>query len=100
MLFWPPFLTVGKQFIEVEQQALGPLPAEPFPIYDEGIRKVSRDGHVEVKGAFYSAPPEYLGCEVWMRWNERIVRMLNHRQQQIAIAMMRASQILWILAKC
>ncbi|AMV35669.1 Integrase core domain protein [Pirellula sp. SH-Sr6A] len=76
---------VGKQFIEVEKATLGPLPSEPFPIYDEGIRKVSRDGHVEVKGSFYSAPPEYLGCEVWMRWNDRVVRMLNHRQEQIAL---------------
>ena len=76
---------VGKQFLEIEKQALGPLPSAPFPYYEEGIRKVSRDGHVEVKGSFYSAPPEYLGCEVWMRWNDRIVRMLNHRQEQIAV---------------
>jgi transposase len=76
---------VGKQFIEVEKPSLGALPAEMFPIYDEGIRKVSRDGHVEIKGSYYSAPPEYLGCEVWMRWNDRVVRMLNHRQEQIAI---------------
>ena len=76
---------VGKQFIEVEKPALAHLPADSFPIYEEGIRKVSRDGHVEVKGAYYSAPPEYLGCEVWVRWNERVVRMLNHRQAQIAI---------------
>jgi transposase len=64
---------------------VGPLPSEPFPIYDEGVRKVARDGHVEVKGAYYSAPPEYLGCEIWMRWNDRVVRMMNHRQEQIAI---------------
>jgi transposase len=76
---------VGKQFLEVEKPALGTLPADAFPIYEEGIRKVSRDGHVEIKGAYYSAPPEYLGCEVWMRWNDRIVRMLNHRQEQVAI---------------
>lgn len=76
---------VGKQFTEVEKSALGQLPAELFPIYDEGTRKVSRDGHVEIKGSYYSAPPEYLGCEVWVRWNDRIVRMLNHRQEQIAI---------------
>jgi hypothetical protein len=76
---------VGKQFLEIEKQALGTLPSAPFPYYEEGIRKVSRDGHVEVKGSFYSAPPEYLGCEVWMRWNDRIVRMLNHRQEQIAV---------------
>jgi transposase len=76
---------VGKQFIEVEQPALGPLPAEYFPMYQEGIRKVSLDGHIEVKGAFYSAPPEYLRCEIWARWNDRVVRLLNHRQEQIAI---------------
>ena len=76
---------VGKQFIEVEKQKLGPLPPESFPLYDEGIRKVSRDGHIEVKSSYYSAPPEYLGCEVWVRWNDRIVRILDHRQQQIAI---------------
>ncbi len=76
---------VGKQFIEVEKATLGPLPIEPFPIYEEGIRKVSRDGHIEVKGSYYSAPPEYLGCEVWVRWNDRMVRMFSKRHEQIAI---------------
>lgn len=76
---------VGKQFLEVEQPALGPLPSDYFPMYDEGIRKVSRDGHLEVRGSYYSAPPEYLGCEVWVRWNDRVVRVMNHRQEQIAI---------------
>lgn len=76
---------VGKQFLEVEKPCLGPLPAEHFPLYQEGMRKVSRDGHIEVKGSYYSAPPEYLGCEIWVRWNDRVVRMLNHRQEQIAI---------------
>jgi transposase len=76
---------VGKHFTEVEKEALGRLPSEPFPFYNEGTRKVSRDGHIEVLGSFYSAPPEYLGCEIWVRWNDRTVRMLNHRQEQIAI---------------
>ncbi len=76
---------VGKQFIEVEKPKLGALPAELFPCYEEGMRKVSRDGHVEVKGSYYSAPPEYLGEEVWMHWNTRVVRMFNRRHEQIAI---------------
>jgi transposase len=76
---------VGKLFAEVEKQSLGPLPTEPFPFYDEGIRKVSRDGHIEVKGSFYSAPPEYLGCDVWVRWSASVVRLYNHRHEQIAI---------------
>ncbi|MFM7844726.1 MAG: IS21 family transposase [Planctomycetota bacterium] len=76
---------VGQQFENVEKATLGPLPVEYFPCYEEGVRKVSRDGHIEVKGSFYSAPPEYLGCEVWVRWNDKIVRIMNHRQEQIAI---------------
>src|SRR6185503_7709239 len=65
--------------------ALGPLPKERFPFYEEGQRRVSRDGHLEVKRSYYSAPPEYLGCEVWVRWNSQVVRILNHRFEQIAL---------------
>jgi len=38
-----------------------------------------------VKRSFYSAPPEYLGCEVWVRWNSQVVRIFNHRFEQIAM---------------
>ena len=65
--------------------ALGPLPQELFPFFEEGKRKVSRDGHIEVKRSFYSAPPEYVGREVWVRWNSQVVRILNHRLEQIAM---------------
>lgn len=75
---------VGKQFEEIEKPTLGALPLEYFPCYEEGVRKVSRDGHIEVKGGFYSVPPEYLGSEVWVRWNDKTVRILNHRQELIA----------------
>ena len=40
-------------------------------------RKVHRDGHVEVAKAYYSVPPEYLGREVWVRWDGRLVRIFN-----------------------
>ena len=76
---------VGKQFNDVEKPALRPLPVDRFPLFEEGERKVSRDGHIEVKGSFYSVPPEYLGCQVWVRWNDKLVRILNQRQEQIAI---------------
>ncbi len=49
------------------------------------MRRVSRDGHIEIKRSFYSVPPEYLGCEVWVRWNSQIVRILNHRFEQVAV---------------
>jgi len=51
---------VGKNFKEVEQPALMPLPEERFPFYEEGKRKVNRDGHIGVARAYYSVPPEYL----------------------------------------
>lgn len=46
---------------------------------------VHRDGHVEVGKAYYSAPPEYLGREVWTRWDARTVRIFNHRWEQLAM---------------
>jgi transposase len=76
---------VGQLFETVERAALGPLPKERFPFYEEGKRRVSRDGHIEVKRSFYSAPPEYLGCDVWVRFNDQVVRILNHRFEQIAM---------------
>jgi transposase len=77
-------LQVGKHFIEVERQALVPLPLEPFPSYREARRIVHRDGHVEVERAYYAVPPEYLAREVWVRWDSRMVRIFNERMQQIA----------------
>ena len=76
---------VGKLFHEVEKSCLQPLPRERFPCFQEARRIVNRDGHVEVAKAYYSAPPEYLGREVWARWDARTVRIFNHRWEQIAM---------------
>jgi hypothetical protein len=76
---------VGELFQTVERAALGPLPKERFPFYEEGKRRVSRDGHIEVRRSYYSAPPEYLGCDVWVRWNDQVVRIMNHRFEPIAL---------------
>ncbi len=76
---------VITHFNEAERAALLPLPATRFENFREAKRKVSRDGHVEVSKAYYSVPPEYLGREVWVRWNGRTVRVFNDRMQQIAI---------------
>jgi transposase len=76
---------VGKVFREVEREALKPLPQERFANFREARRKVNRDGHVEVAKAYYSVPPEYLGREVWARWDARLVRIFNGRWEQIAV---------------
>jgi len=76
---------VGPFFAEVEQPALLPLPIERFPFFHEAQRIVNRDGHVEVAKAYYSAPPEFVGRTVWVRWDGHVVRIFNPQLQQIAI---------------
>ena len=80
---------VGRVFAAVERSALLPLPRERFPSFQEARRIVSRDGHIEVAKAYYSAPPEYLGRTVWARWDGRTVRIFNGRLEQIALHLRR-----------
>jgi transposase len=68
-----------------EQAALLPLPADLFPCFKEGQRTVHRDSYVEVDRAFYSVPPEYIGQRVWVRWDNREVRIFNLRWEQIKL---------------
>jgi transposase len=76
---------VRKQFKTAERLALLPLPRDRFALFQEARRTVSRDGHVEVDKAFYSAPPEYITRRVWVRWDARVVRVFNDRWEQIAL---------------
>jgi len=76
---------VGKLFETVERPALRPLPAGLFPVFEEAPRTVHRDGHVEFKRAYYSAPPEYVGRQVWVRQEARLLRIYNQRREQIAL---------------
>ena len=76
---------VGKLFEEVERPALRALPAGLFPVFEEAPRTVHRDGYVEFKRAYYSAPPEYVGRQVWVRCEARLLRVYNTRREQIAL---------------
>lgn len=76
---------VGKLFEERERACLAPLPQARFPFFHEGRRTVHRDGHVEIARAYYSAPPEYLGHTVWVRWDVRQLFIFNERMERIAI---------------
>ena len=75
---------VGKLFLELERPVLLPLPVDRFPLFHESRRVVHRDGHIEVDKAYYSVAPEYLARSVWVRWDARIVRVFNHKMEQIA----------------
>ena len=70
---------------EREKPFLKELPPDLFPCFEEGRRTVHRDGYVEVRGAYYSVPPEYTGSEVWVRWDSRMVKVFNKKNLQITI---------------
>lgn len=74
-----------KALFEEERRHLGALPSGLFPCYQEARRTVGRDSFVEVAKSFYEAPPEYIGNRVWVRWDSRVVRILNERGEQVQI---------------
>ena len=76
---------VRHHFETQERAALQPLPPAAFPCYQEAKRSVHRDGFIEVLRAYYEVPEEYLGREVWARWDNRLVRIFNLRGEQIAL---------------
>jgi len=73
---------VAVMFAE-ERPALGPLPLEPFRYYRFGDRTVSLNGCVEVEGAYYGAPPGWLGQRVPVQWNDLQVRLLSPKTGQL-----------------
>jgi transposase len=76
---------VGRAFTEREKPALLALPASLFPVFQEGPRRVHRDGHIELQKAYYSVPPEYVSRQVWARWEPGLVRIFNQRMEPIAL---------------
>ncbi len=76
---------VAKLF-EVERPALRPLPAMLFPCFQEGRRRVHRDSFVEVEKAYYEvSAQEYIGRDLWVRWDGRMVRLFNDKMEQIEV---------------
>jgi transposase len=75
---------VGKVFA-AERAHLLPLPVSLFPVFEEAPRRVHQDGYVELKRAYYSVPPEYVGRQVWVRWESRLVRIFNQRRKVLAV---------------
>lgn len=76
---------VKQVFEDVERPVLQPLPDKMFPHFHEAKRSVHRDGHIEVDKSYYSVPPEYLGRQVWARWDRHLVRVFDSQMQQITL---------------
>ena len=69
---------VAAMFTE-EKPELLPLPVEPFRYYEYGTRTVHLDGCVEVRRAYYHAPPGWVGRQVHVQFDETHVRLLDPR---------------------
>jgi transposase len=65
---------VNLMFSE-EQPVLKPLPSDPFHFFKIGSRKVSStDSHIEIVGAYYPVPPQYMGRRVQVHYNSRWIK--------------------------
>jgi hypothetical protein len=73
---------VALMFAE-EQPALRALPLEPFRYYRYGQRTVNLDGCVEVAGAYYGAPPGWIGRQMPVQWDELHVRVMHPKTDQL-----------------
>ena len=62
-------------FHAAEQQALLPLPAEPFALVETRRVKLHPDCHVVIDGSYYSAPAVHLGKELDAYIFERVVQL-------------------------
>lgn len=65
------------RFARIERAALLPLPTQP---YDPAVFKrvkLHRDGHVVFEKAYYSAPGEYVGQQLWLRAGLREIRLFS-----------------------
>jgi len=71
---------VNRMFQE-EQPCLKPLPETSFPLFKIGERKVNTvDSHIEVGGAYYPVPPQYMGHQVIVHYNQEWVRVYYRGQ--------------------
>ena len=80
--------TVKRQVAAIyaeERPFLLALPVEPFRYHEYGVRTVHLDGHVEVEGAYYCAPPGMIGRVLPMQWDGHRVRLLDPRTKQLLI---------------
>ena len=66
-----------------EKPHLLPLPVEPFRYYAHGERTVHLDGAVEIEGAYYHAPPGWLGRRVAVQWDALRVRLIDPRTGEL-----------------
>jgi transposase len=71
-----------REMFELERPSLAPLPTTRFSYYQVLERRVHLDGHIEVAGAYYSAPPRYVGSKVIVHAGSLWVRIIDAQSKQ------------------
>jgi transposase len=69
-----------SRFVEIEQAALRPLPAQRYAFGEWRKAKVHPDYHVEVKRAYYSVPYRLIGQRVDVRLTASTVEIFDRGQ--------------------
>lgn len=78
-------MQVRRMFDETERDALQPLPASEFPMFETGKRKVDVTGCVAIQQNFYSVPYQYICKEVLVQFNKSWVKVLDARTHAVLI---------------
>lgn len=71
-----------REMFEQERPALLALPPTRFEYYRILERRVHGDAHIEVDGAYYSAPPRYVGTGVIVHAGHLWLRIIEPRSKQ------------------
>ncbi len=72
-----------RAMFEEERPFLLPLPAMRFEYYRIGERTVHFDGFIEVDGAYYHAPPHYVGTRVIVHIGRLWIRIVDPQTHQL-----------------
>ena len=76
--------TVKKQvnaMYQAEIPCLKPLPEASFPFFRIAQRKVNIvDSHIEIAGAYYPVPPQFMGQKVIVHYNQKWVKIFDNQQ--------------------
>jgi transposase len=73
---------------EAELPELQAVPESDYPFFKIGVRKVSAtDSHIEVNGAYYPVPPQYMGQKVTVHFNSQTVSVYSQERliQQLGV---------------
>jgi len=69
------------EFLQVEKDALQPLPENDFAFFNRCTRIVAPNCHVHLENNYYSIPSIFVGKEVTVRWNSNLVRIVQGGEQ-------------------